>query len=73
VDAHTFTKQTKKVKANIVCQEAHSICFLGQEKSADGGFMQQRTTITSEVHCEALQKLRKSVQNKKGVECSYAV
>jgi hypothetical protein len=33
-------------------------------------FMQQGTTITSEVYCESLKKLRRAIQ-KKGVECSY--
>jgi hypothetical protein len=36
VDAHTFTKQTKKVSTDV-CQKADGNCFLGHERSADGG------------------------------------
>jgi hypothetical protein len=36
VDAHTLTKQAKKVQTNV-CQKANGNCFLGQERSAYGG------------------------------------
>ena len=34
------------------------------------GFMAPGTTITSEVYCETLNKLRRLIQNKKGAGCS---
>jgi hypothetical protein len=39
VDEHTFTKQDEKCKQTLknVCQKADGNCFLGQERSADGG------------------------------------
>jgi hypothetical protein len=42
VDAHIFSRQGRKRSAD---QKADGICFLGQERSGDGGFMQQGTTI----------------------------
>jgi hypothetical protein len=30
-----------------ICQKTDGNCLLGQERSADGGFMQEGTTITS--------------------------
>jgi hypothetical protein len=37
VDAHIFTKQAENFKQTSVCQKADGSCFLGQERSADGG------------------------------------
>jgi hypothetical protein len=37
MDAHTFTQQAENFKQTLsVCQKADN-CFLGQERSADGG------------------------------------
>jgi hypothetical protein len=58
VDAHTFTKQVKKVSINIVClPESDGNCFLEQERVLMMEFMQQMTTI-SEAYCETLKKLQ---------------
>jgi hypothetical protein len=37
VDAHTFTKQAEKLYTNVVCLKADDNCFLGEERSAEGG------------------------------------
>jgi hypothetical protein len=49
VDARTFTKQAEKVQTNIVCQKADGNCFLGQDRSADGGIQATRdhNTVTN--------------------------
>jgi hypothetical protein len=48
-------------------------CFLRQERSADGGIMQQQTTIMSEVYCETLKKNCIGPLRTKGVECSSMI
>jgi hypothetical protein len=38
VDAHTLTKKAENFKQMLsACQKADDSCFLGQERSADGG------------------------------------
>jgi hypothetical protein len=40
---HTHSPNTpKKVQINLVCQKADGSCFLGQERSADGGIQATR-------------------------------
>jgi hypothetical protein len=53
---HTSTKQAKKVETNV-CQKADGICFVGQERSADGGIHATRNTIRLEVYCKTLKRL----------------
>jgi hypothetical protein len=51
VDAHTFTKQAEKFKQTSACQKADGYSFLGQDRKGVlmVEFMQQETTVTSEV------------------------
>jgi hypothetical protein len=37
VDAHTFTKEAKNLKKKKNLPKIAGSCFLGQERSADGG------------------------------------
>jgi hypothetical protein len=55
---HTFTKQAKKYKQMSACQKADGNCFLGQDRKGVlmVEFMQQETTITSEVYCKTIKK-----------------
>jgi hypothetical protein len=55
VDAHTFTKQAENFKHTLSpCQKADGNGILGQDRQAVlmVEFMQQGTTIISEVYCE---------------------
>jgi hypothetical protein len=46
------------------------MCVLGQERSADGGIHEKKTTITSEVYFEAIKKTVKCHSELNGsVEC----
>jgi hypothetical protein len=49
----------------FACQKADGSCFLGQEEMLMVEFMQQGTTVISEVCCETLQKLCSAIQNKR--------
>jgi hypothetical protein len=51
----------------FACQKADGNCFLGQNKKGVlmVKFMQQGTTITSEVYCETLNKLRRAGHSEK--------
>jgi hypothetical protein len=68
---HTFTKQAKKKLYTNVYQEAGGNCFLEQDWKGVlmVEFMQQGTTITSEVYCEILKKNCIGPLRTKGVEC----
>jgi hypothetical protein len=68
VDADTFTMQAKNVQTNIICQKADGICFLGQERSADGGIHAtgDHNTVTivlwnTKKLCRAIQNIRRGV------------
>jgi histone-lysine N-methyltransferase SETMAR len=66
VDAHTFTKQASNFKQTLsACKKADDNCFFAEEGSADVEFMQQVTTITSEVYCETLKELLMAIYNKR--------
>jgi histone-lysine N-methyltransferase SETMAR len=65
MDASTFTKEPEQFKQMSACQKADGNCFLGQERVLKVEFMQQGTTIMSEVNCETLRKLRRALQKKK--------
>jgi hypothetical protein len=66
VNAPTFTKQAEEVQTNV-CQKADGNCFLGQERSSDGGIHATRDSM-SEVHCKTLNRLVGPFRMK-GVEC----
>jgi hypothetical protein len=63
---HTHSpNRPKKFKQKLsACQKADDCCFLGQEGVLMVEFMQQGTTITSEVYCEWHRAIQKKV-----VEC----
>jgi hypothetical protein len=62
---HMHSPNKLKKFKQTACQKADGNCFLGQKRSADGKFMQQETTIMSEVYCEMLKKLHSTIQNKR--------
>jgi hypothetical protein len=68
VVAHTFTKQAKKISKTLSVRKLMATVFWDRKGVLTVEFMQQGTTITSEVYCETLRKLRRAIQ-KKGVEC----
>jgi hypothetical protein len=51
VDAHTFTKQAEKVSTNAVCKKLMAPIFGDGKGVLMVKFMQQGTTITSQVYC----------------------
>jgi hypothetical protein len=55
-----ISKQAKKFETDVACQEADGSCFLGQERSANGGIHATRdhNNITS-----VLQNTEKSTQD----------
>jgi hypothetical protein len=57
VDEHTFTIQAEKFQQMSACQKADGNCFLGQERSADGGIHAARDhSSIREVYCETLKE-----------------
>jgi hypothetical protein len=58
-------KQAEKVSTNVVCQKTDGNCFLGQQRVLMVDLMQQGATITSEVYCETLRKVRRTIQNER--------
>jgi hypothetical protein len=64
VDAHTFTKQAEKFKQTYTRMLMATV-FWGKKGVLMVEFMQQGTTVTSKVYCEALKKLHKIIQNKR--------
>jgi hypothetical protein len=56
VDAHTFTKQAEKTlnKRCLPARKLMATVFWAREGVLMVEFMQQATTITSEVYCETL-------------------
>jgi hypothetical protein len=61
VNAHTFTKQAEKFETNAICQKADGDCFLGQERSADGGI--HATRIHNDFR-SVLRNIKRTIQNK---------
>jgi hypothetical protein len=71
---HTFTKQDEKVYTSVsVCQKVHSNRFLRQQRSADGDTHGKSDTVSSEVYCEILKKLRKAIQDEKLGMLTYGI
>jgi hypothetical protein len=54
IGTHSQNKPKKFKQTLSVCKKADGNCFLGQERLLMMEFMQQGTTIMSEVHCETL-------------------
>jgi hypothetical protein len=54
--AHSPNKPKKFKQTLFACHRADGNSFLGQEGSDDGEFMQQASTIMSQVYCETLKK-----------------
>jgi hypothetical protein len=65
VDAHTFTKQAKKVQTNV-CQKADCNCFLKQERCAVGGInaTKDHSNVRSILQ-NTKKKLHTAIHNKK--------
>jgi transposase len=72
---HTHSpNKAKKFKQTLsACQKAEGNCFLGQERSADGGVHARGTTLTSEVYCKTLKKLCRAIQKKRCGMLTYGV
>jgi hypothetical protein len=65
VDAHTFTKQVKKsLNKRLPARNLMATVFLEKKRVFMVEFIQQ-TTITSEVYCKTLIKIRRAIQNKR--------
>jgi hypothetical protein len=54
VYAHTFTKQSEKFKQTLYARKLMKTVFWDRNRALMVEFMQQGTTITSEVYCETL-------------------
>jgi hypothetical protein len=54
VDAPTFTKQAEKFKQTLSARKLMAAVFWDRKRVLMVGFMEQGTTITSEVYCRAL-------------------
>jgi hypothetical protein len=49
---HTFTSKLQELKKkNAGCQKADGKCFLGHKRMLMVEFMQQGTTVSSEMYC----------------------
>jgi hypothetical protein len=65
---YTFTRLAEKFKQTSVCQKADGSCFLGQERSADGGIHATRDHNNFRSVLQKTEKLHWAIQMK-GVEC----
>jgi hypothetical protein len=57
---NVFTTQAEKFKHTSACQKADGNCFLGQERSTDGGIHAKEITM-SQVYCERLRNKRRGM------------
>jgi hypothetical protein len=73
MDADTFTKQAEKVLTNVVCQKADDSCFLGQERSADGGIHAARDHSNVRSVQRNTKELCRAIQNKRRGMLTYGV
>jgi transposase len=65
VVTHTFSKEAEKFKQTSAYQKTDGNCFLEQEGAIIVEFMQQGTTITSEMYCTRnTENLRSAVHKK---------
>jgi hypothetical protein len=66
VDAHKFTKKPKKFKQTLsACHKADGNCFLGEERSADGGIHATNDHNNVRSTLRNNKKLRRAIQNKR--------
>jgi hypothetical protein len=66
---HTHSpNKTKKFKQTSACQKADGNCFLGQERSVDGGIHAKMDHNKSDVYCET-RKILVGPLRTKGMEC----
>jgi hypothetical protein len=65
---HTFTKQVNKFKQMLSARKLMAAVFWDRKGVLMVEFMQQGTTVMSEVYCETRKKLCGAIQNK-GMEC----
>jgi len=65
VDAHAFSQQAQEIQMNTVDQKKMMATVFWDRKGILTEFMVPGTTITSEVYCETLNKLWRSIQNKR--------
>jgi hypothetical protein len=63
MDARAFSQQAQEVQKNIV-ENIMPTEFWDRKGNLLTEFMAPGTTVTSEVYCEALNKVRRSIQNK---------
>jgi histone-lysine N-methyltransferase SETMAR len=64
VDVHTFTKQARTFKEKSA-RKLMATVFYARKGVLMVEFMQQGATITSQVYCEILKKVRRAIQNKR--------
>jgi hypothetical protein len=70
MDAHTFTK---KAKQTLSARKLRETVFWDRKGVLMVEFMQQGTTITSQVYCETPKKLCCVIQNKRRGMLTYGV
>jgi preprotein translocase subunit SecE len=63
---------SRKVYTNVVCEKSDGDRFAGHERSADGDLMQRGTTM-SDVYCETLKKLHRTIWTKRHGMLTYGV
>jgi hypothetical protein len=63
---HTHSpNKLKKFKLTLSARKLRATVFWDRKGALVVEFMQQGTTITSEVYCETLKKLHRAIQNKR--------
>jgi histone-lysine N-methyltransferase SETMAR len=65
VDAHTFFQQAQEIQTNTVEKKMMATVFWDRKGIFLTEFNAPGTTIMSEVYCETLNKLRRSIRNKR--------
>jgi hypothetical protein len=68
VDTYTFTKQAEKVSTNVACRWLMAAVFWDRKGVLMVEFMQEGTTVMSEVYCKTLKKNCVGQFRKKGVD-----
>jgi hypothetical protein len=73
VDAHTLTKQAKKLLNKRLLARKLIETVFWEGKGVLIVEFKQGTTMTSEMYCETLRKLRRAIQNKRHGMLTYGV
>jgi hypothetical protein len=73
VDIYTFTKHAKKFKQMLSARKLMETLFWDRKEVLMVEFMQQGTTVTSEMYCETPKKLRTAIQRKRCGMLTYSV